>query len=82
MLFLTGDDGVSKEPTGGTLVKESENIYTLWCSGRQCVEGMLVELKLIKRQDLINVMTTMLKPACDQIVRIMHCSIYKHRILN
>ncbi|XP_060598185.1 PAT complex subunit CCDC47-like [Ruditapes philippinarum] len=65
---IVGDDGTSKEVTSGTLMKESENIYALWCSGRMCVEGMLVELKLIKRQDLINVMSTMLKPAADQIV--------------
>jgi len=52
-------------------MKESENIYTLWCSGRQCVEGMLVELKFIKRQDLINVMSSLLKPAADQIVRLL-----------
>ncbi|XP_052803160.1 PAT complex subunit CCDC47-like [Mya arenaria] len=65
---LVGDDGTSKEVAGGTLMKESENIYTLWCSGRTCVEGMLVELKLIKRQDLINVMATLLKPLADQIV--------------
>ncbi|WAQ94545.1 CCD47-like protein [Mya arenaria] len=64
---LVGDDGTSKEVAGGTLMKESENIYTLWCSGRTCVEGMLVELKLIKRQDLINVMATLLKPLADQI---------------
>ncbi|XP_053374444.1 PAT complex subunit CCDC47-like [Mercenaria mercenaria] len=65
---IVGDDGTSKEVTSGTLMKESENVYALWCSGRMCVEGMLVELKLIKRQDLINVMSTMLKPAADQIV--------------
>lgn len=65
---IVGDDGTSKDVTSGTLMKESENIYALWCSGRMCVEGMLVELKLIKRQDLINVMSTMLKPASDQLV--------------
>lgn len=32
----------------GALIKESENVFTLWCSGRVCCEGMLVELKLIK----------------------------------
>ena len=71
LFFITGDDGTSKEPVPGQLMKESENIYTLWCSGRQCVEGMLVELKFIKRQDLINVMSSLLKPAADQIVRLL-----------
>ena len=65
---LIGDDGQSKEATSGTLMKESEHVYALWCSGRVCVEGMLVELKLLKRQDLINVMSNLFKPAADQIV--------------
>lgn len=30
------------------LIKESEHLYTLWCSGRTCCEGMLVELKFLK----------------------------------
>ena len=41
-----GDDGMSKEPQSGVLVKESESVYTLWCTGRQYCEGMLVELKV------------------------------------
>ncbi|KAK6166011.1 hypothetical protein SNE40_022804 [Patella caerulea] len=65
---IVGDDGTQKEATSGTLMKESENVYALWCSGRAHVEGMLVELKLLKRQDLINVMLRMFKPASDQIV--------------
>ena len=65
---ISGDDGQSKEATSGTLMKESENVYALWCSGRVCVEGMLVELKLLKRQDLINVMANLFKPCADQIV--------------
>ena len=37
---------MSKEPQSGVLVKESESVYTLWCTGRQYCEGMLVELKV------------------------------------
>ncbi|KAK3109192.1 hypothetical protein FSP39_025062 [Pinctada imbricata] len=64
---IVGDDGTSKEVQGGTLMKESENVYALWCSGRSCVEGMLVELKFLKRQDLISTIAGMFKPASDQI---------------
>ena len=39
-----GDDG----PTADPLAKESEHVFRLWCSGRQCCEGMLLELKLLK----------------------------------
>ncbi|KAK7499371.1 hypothetical protein BaRGS_00009346, partial [Batillaria attramentaria] len=65
---IVGDDGTGKEPTTGVLMKESENVYALWCSGRSCVEGMLVELKLLKRQDLVNVLLRLFKPASDQII--------------
>lgn len=44
---LVGDDGKLESESSG-LMKESENLYTLWCSGRTCCEGMLVELKFLK----------------------------------
>ncbi|XP_013384671.1 coiled-coil domain-containing protein 47 [Lingula anatina] len=65
---IVGDDGQSKEPTENHLLKESEHTYSLWCSGRVCCEGMLVELKLLKRQDLINTISRMLSPKSDQIL--------------
>ncbi|KAL8575137.1 hypothetical protein ACOMHN_055130 [Nucella lapillus] len=65
---IVGDDGTGKEPAQGVLMKESESVYALWCSGRSCVEGMLVELKLLKRQDLVNALLRLAKPASDQIV--------------
>ncbi|XP_033761393.1 coiled-coil domain-containing protein 47-like [Pecten maximus] len=65
---IVGDDGSTKEAQAGTLMKESENVYALWCSGRTALEGMLVELRLLKRQDLISTMTNMFKPASDQIL--------------
>ncbi|XP_058455951.1 PAT complex subunit CCDC47 [Malaya genurostris] len=65
---LVGDDG-KKETEGSTLsfIKESESVYTLWCSGRACCEGMLVELKLIKRQDLVSLIAGIMKPVNDQL---------------
>lgn len=65
---VVGDDGTSQEAQSGILMKESENIYSLWCSGRVCCEGMLVTLKLLKRQDLVSSIARMFKPASDQIV--------------
>ena len=35
------------------LVKESQSHYSLYCSGRVGCDSMLIELKLIKRQDLV-----------------------------
>ncbi|XP_076461293.1 PAT complex subunit CCDC47-like isoform X2 [Babylonia areolata] len=75
---IVGDDGTGKEPTQGVLMKESENVYALWCSGRTCVEGMLVELKLLKRQDLVNVLLRLFKPASDQII--MHVTMEEKKM--
>ncbi|TWW70322.1 Coiled-coil domain-containing protein 47 [Takifugu flavidus] len=67
---LVGDDGTSKEAVStGKLNQENEHIYNLWCSGRVCCEGMLIQLKFLKRQDLLNVLARMMRPACDQVVR-------------
>jgi len=59
---LVGDDGSKDVDDIEThLQKESENIFTLWCSGRTCCEGMLVELRLLKRQDLVSVIGNAIK---------------------
>uniref|UniRef100_A0A336M334 PAT complex subunit CCDC47 n=1 Tax=Culicoides sonorensis TaxID=179676 RepID=A0A336M334_CULSO len=64
---LVGDDGRKEgEPFSG-YVKESESLYTLWCSGRTCCEGMLVELKMIKRQDLVSLIAGLMRPVQDQV---------------
>ncbi|XP_056629966.1 PAT complex subunit CCDC47 [Diorhabda sublineata] len=64
---LVGDDGSLDRNENVNLIKESENVFTLWCSGRTCCEGMLVELKLIKRQDLLAILSGMMRPTMDQI---------------
>jgi len=64
---IVGDDGMSTEPQSGVLVKESESVYTLWCTGRQYCEGMLVELRLLKRHDLVSVMSQLLRPKSEVI---------------
>lgn len=46
-LVSAGDDGTSKEAVStGKLNQENEHIYNLWCSGRVCCEGMLIQLKV------------------------------------
>jgi len=65
---LVGDDGSKNVDDVETpLQKESEHLFTLWCSGRVCCEGMLVELKLLKRQDLVSVISNLMKPGYDQV---------------
>merc|ERR1719189_2054621 len=65
---LVGDDGTKNvEEIQEPLMKDSENWFRFWCSGRICCEGMLVELKLLKRQDLVGVVSNLMKPSNDQI---------------
>merc|ERR1719431_1516608 len=65
---LVGDDGTKNlEEIQEPLIKESENLFRFWCSGRICCEGMLVELKLLKRQDIVGVVSNIMKPSNDQI---------------
>jgi hypothetical protein len=68
---LVGDDRKERENSDGGPVsgflRESDSIFSLWCSGRTIVEGMLVELKLIKRQDLMSITMSLLKKVSDQV---------------
>lgn len=64
-----GETASTESSSSGSLIKDSENSYGLWCTGRHGCEGMLIQLKLIKRQDLINgTLMQLVKPQCDQIV--------------
>lgn len=69
---LVGDDSkkdVDLSQPVGLMMKESDSVFTLWCSGRVCCEGMLIELKLIKRQDLLALAMGLLNSKTqDQIV--------------
>lgn len=65
---MIGDDTNKEKEGPDGFIKESESIYTLWCSGRTCCEGMLVELKLIRRQDLVAIISDLMKPSAqDQL---------------
>ncbi len=65
---LVGDDGAKNvEEVENRLVKESEHGFTLWCSGRVGCESMAVDIRLLKRQDLVSVIANLMKPATDQV---------------
>lgn len=65
---LVGDDGISQEAVGGHLVKDTDASYSVWSSGRAGCSGMLTQLKLVKRQDLMSVVLQLVKPKSDRIV--------------
>ncbi|VDM23960.1 unnamed protein product [Hydatigera taeniaeformis] len=48
----TGKESEEKSASSKRLIRESDSLYTLWCSGRVACTGMMVELRLMKRQDL------------------------------
>lgn len=65
---LVGDDPQNKSAESMLqLTKECEHVFTLWCSGRLCVEGMLVQMRLLKRQDLVSIIANQMKPGLDQV---------------
>ena len=64
---LVGDDG-KKEIEDHGLLKDTESVFLLWCSGRSSVEGMLIEIRLWKRHDLLSVLTKLFKPVNDQVI--------------
>ena len=74
---LVGDDG-KKEIQEHGLIKETESVFFLWCSGRINCESMLVELRLWKRHDLVSLISKLFKPVNDQIVSLcsflLNCS--------
>lgn len=71
---LVGDDGLNRTSEGPSdennnqMLKESENLYVLWCSGRAVAEGMLLELRFVKRQCVFNSLASVIKSTNDLIV--------------
>ena len=49
-------------------LKEREDIFRLWCSGRVGCDGMMVEVNLDKRHDLISRMVSIVKSVPDKII--------------
>ncbi|CAG9564957.1 unnamed protein product [Danaus chrysippus] len=65
---LVGESGSDMVPEDRGWRREAEHCFTMWCSGRQCCEGMLLTLKLIKRQDLVNVLLGVVRPNPDTLL--------------
>lgn len=49
------------------LIKASESLFTLWNSGRIGMEGLLVEINLLKRQDLFSMALNLIKTSRDSL---------------
>ncbi|TKR67911.1 hypothetical protein L596_023985 [Steinernema carpocapsae] len=64
---IVGDDGVSQEPESGHLVKETDNQYSIWCSGREGCRGLHIQIQLKKRQDLLSYIFNLIRPRTDRV---------------
>ncbi|KAL7301088.1 hypothetical protein TKK_0006356 [Trichogramma kaykai] len=64
---LVGDNGRrgDEETTDGP-IKESDSLYNIYCSGRVGCDSLLIELKLLKRQDLVSSLSQIIRPQNDQ----------------
>nr|CAD2155148.1 unnamed protein product [Meloidogyne enterolobii] len=65
---LVGDDGTSTEEMEGHLIRETEFSYTVWSTGRTGCKGMLTQIKLRKRQDLLGILLNIIRPQPDRVV--------------
>jgi len=67
---LVGDDGTSQEPEleGGILIRETDNSYLVWSTGRIGCRGMLTSIKLSKRQDVLGLAISIFRPNFDRVV--------------
>lgn len=64
---LVGDDG-TKELEKRGYVKDSDNLFVLWSTGRFGYECCIIELHLNKRQDLLSLCWNLVKPSNDQLI--------------
>jgi len=66
---LVGDSGEATTESSLSMMREADHIFTLWCSGRTYMEGMLVTLKMIKRQDVFSqVNQKFVTPSNDRMI--------------
>ncbi|CAD6200043.1 unnamed protein product [Caenorhabditis auriculariae] len=64
---LVGDDGVSDTPVGDCLRRETDYSFSAWCSGRVGVHSLLLQMRMVKRQDLVSRVLNMFKPTEDKL---------------
>lgn len=65
---LVGDDGIAQDEITSQIIRETEFSYSIWCTGRVGCKGMLTQLKLSKRQDLLGVALNLIRPMPDKVI--------------
>ncbi|CAJ0954163.1 unnamed protein product, partial [Mesorhabditis belari] len=64
---VVGDDGLSETPSEGNLTKDTDCSFSIWCSGRVGVSGLLIQMRTMKRQDLVSRVIGLFSPQTDKI---------------
>ncbi|CAI8047981.1 Coiled-coil domain-containing protein 47 [Geodia barretti] len=67
-------EGEEEEEEGegdGKLIKESDDVYTVWASGRINCDNFLAQLKLLQRQDLLSLLLSFIWPKEDLVTIVM-----------
>jgi len=66
---LIGDSGEKELVSSMAMTREADHVFTLWCSGRNNIAGMLATLKMVKRQDVFTqVHAKYVVPTNDQMI--------------
>ncbi|XP_065896739.1 PAT complex subunit CCDC47-like [Dysidea avara] len=65
---IVGDNGEGDSATEEELIKQSDNSYVLWSSGRQGCNSMIIQMKLQKRHDLLFLLMNAVRPNPDTFV--------------
>lgn len=47
--------------------REYDHVFTVWCTGRAGIDGMLVQLELLRRQDLVGSVIKLVRGTSDRI---------------
>eukprot|EP00731_Ephydatia_muelleri_P007955 Em0004g293a len=63
-----GDNGEGDLPNEGHVVKDSNNCFTVWCTGRTGCDWMMAQLRLQRRQDLFTLLLSLVRPSPDTVM--------------
>eukprot|EP00731_Ephydatia_muelleri_P007917 Em0004g255a len=64
---VAGDNGEGDFPNEGHVVKDSDNCFTVWCTGRTGCDWMMAQLRLQRRQDLFTLLLSLVRPSPDTV---------------
>eukprot|EP00731_Ephydatia_muelleri_P007936 Em0004g274a len=67
LMWPDGDNGEGDFPNEGHVFKDSDNCFTVWCTGRTGCDWMMAQLRLQRRQDLFTLLLSLVRPSPDTV---------------